>query len=197
MPGTVLQALTTPESSVCPGSGRQEPECRCEGHGWAGQAPPPPGDRGLRPPHSASVFFAVPSFSLGALPWPLRKSQPISWPRAVARPGHVYSSPLDLEGPRGDTREACGRGGQRGAAGTLAKARTGAGLCPGEGVQLIPRAEGRAGGQAEPAGRPAGCVGRIKICDRPYPLPAPAARTSTASSWLRVSHDASQVGTVH
>ena len=41
MPGTILQALTTPES-VCPGSGRQKPESRCEGHGWAGEVPPPP-----------------------------------------------------------------------------------------------------------------------------------------------------------
>ena len=64
------------------------------------------------------------------------------------------------------------------------------------GVQPIPRAEGRAGGQAEPAGRPAGCVGRVRICERPYPPSAPAAGTSTSSSWLRVSHDASQVGTV-
>lgn len=114
--------------------------------GWGG----PPLGRGLRPPCSGSFFSALPSFSLGVLPGPLRKSQPLSWPCAVARPGHVYSSPgrvysspLHLEGRCEDTREVCGRGSQWGAVGTLAKARTGAGLCPGEGrAQLIPGGEG-------------------------------------------------------
>ena len=147
--------------------------------GWGG----PPLGRGLRPPRSASFSSALPSFSLGALPGPLRKSQPRSWPCAVARPGHVHSSPLHLEGPREDTREVCGRGGQRGAVGTLAKARTGSGLCPREG-----RAQPITGGEGCGLCRP-----HVKSV-RPYLPPAPAAPTSTASSLLGVSHDASQVG---
>lgn len=144
--------------------------------GWGGS----PLGRGLRPPCSGSFFSALPSFSLGALRGPLRKSQPLSWPCAVARPGRVYSSPLHLEGRCEDTREVCGRGGQPGAVRTLAKARTGAGLCPGEGrAQLIPGGEG------------CGLSAASKICERPYPPSAPAAPTSTGSSLLRVSHDAS------